>query len=107
MKHIKPITDLFNLAIKDGLLKFEIEIERFDHSEHPKGWLNVYYQENLGYMPSTDGSCWRLLCAQSLHDYFRGEELQTTKLANRITLMLAESLRSARQDVNGLMAERK
>jgi hypothetical protein len=65
-----------------------------------RSWLTVEYREHLD--ATGDNWRWSLLCAQDLNDYKRPLEL-----CNRITLMLAEQLKSARQDVNILMEDRK
>lgn len=85
---------LLALPIKKGLLK----IERDKISPE---WLAVYYEENLSNTPSEDGSKWSLVCAQSLTDE------TTESLKDRVIMMIAEQLRSARQDVNGLMRDYK
>lgn len=82
----------FELAITSNLLKFEIE----------NNWLGVYVKENL--TAKGDEIKYTLVCGQSLVDYhtmvdYRMILLDNT-LTNRITLMLAEKLRSALQDIN-------
>lgn len=84
------------------LLKFELE----------NNYLTVYYHETL----TAEGKDWKwsILCAQSVEDYavcsgIRGnkvvERIDTKELVNRITLMLAEKLRSVKQDCNIIMDE--
>lgn len=79
------------------LLEFKIE----------NNWLTVNHRETL----TADGNEWKwsILCSQCLEDYavcsgVQGkkviERIKTEKLVNRITLMLAEKLRSAKQDIN-------
>ncbi len=94
----------FGLALKDGLLYYHYEID---------GWLTVSYKNVEG----SDGSKWKwsLLCAQSIEDYasldqYSEEEryqLNTQALGQRITLMLADKLRSVQQDVNIEMYEQR
>lgn len=94
----------FAWAIKRDMLKFEEE----------NMWLSVYYKENMGYTQE-DGTKWSLVCAQSIADYMKKDELgkpiegtlRELELCNRITLMLVESLRSTKQDLNGYMKEIK
>lgn len=95
MRSTNRVELYFKDAIERELLKFEVE--RGDDD----AWLTVYYKENLGAMPSVDGSRWSLLCAQQLSGYRTPLEL-----CNRITLMLTEKCRSTQQDVNILMKER-
>lgn len=83
------------------LLRFEIE----------GNWLTVYYHETL----TAEGKDWKwsILCAQSVVDYAvcsevypnNVERVKTYELVNRITLMLAEKLRSTKQDCNILMQD--
>lgn len=86
------------------LLQFEIE----------GNWLTVNYHETL----TAEGKDWKwsILCAQSLEDYgvcsgLYGakviERIKTDKLVNRITLMLAEKLRSTKQDINTIYQDYK
>ena len=82
--------NMFSLAIDKKLLKFTLE----------GGWLTVEYQENASFTPSVDGTKWSLMCAQDINEYKTAQEL-----TNRVTIMLAENLRSARQDVNGLIVD--
>lgn len=92
----------FAQALRQKLLMYEVDFRTADP------WLTVYYRENLGYLPNEDGSKWSLLCAQKVADYQNLDgSIQDVALVNRITLMLAEQLRSARQDVNGLLKENK
>ncbi len=102
---IEETKKYFALAIKSGLLKFEIEQSKYDNTGNDRGWLSVYYLENQDFEPSvTHNYNWRILCAQAVKDYyFLDGTPDTLGLVNRITTMLAENLRSARQDVNGLM----
>lgn len=83
---------LLKLPISKGLLKIK---------RSSSDWLEVEYQENLSFTPSEDGSRWSLVCAQDLTN-------ETIKSLNdRVILMLAEQLRSARQDANGLMTDKR
>ena len=79
-------------------------------------WLTVEYYENLTYSETTKpgNSKYSLLCAQDLKDYciFKGDNLEIpvlieNELLNRILIMLFESLRSAKQDVNGMLRDNK
>lgn len=94
----------FELATKgeNPLLKFEVE----------DNYLTVYYHETL----TAEGKDWKwtILCAQSLENYavcsgvFGSkvvERVKTKELVNRITLMLAEKLRSTKQDCNVIMQD--
>lgn len=83
---LNEVLRYFNLALRDGLIKFEADAD---------GCLTVYYKENLGYT-AEDGMKWKLLCVQDLKQF--KDEME---LVNRITLMLAEKLRSVSQDFNG------
>jgi len=91
----------FELAITNNLLKFEIE----------DNWLSVYVKENLN--AKGDEIKYILVCGQSLINYQvttnNGSEmiLLDLTLTNRITLMLAEKLRSALQDINILYENKK
>lgn len=85
------LQEYFSLAIEKELLRFTFN----------KNWLTVEYQENLGYR-SEDGTKWSLVCAQDISEY-----KDSLELCSRITLMLAEGLRSTKQDVNGLMADKR
>lgn len=101
---MENIKKCFKWAIDKELLKFEIE----------NNWLSIYYKENLGYT-GEEGTKWGLVCAQSLADYMDknklGKAIEGTlrelELMNRITLMLAERLRSTKQDLNGYIKENK
>lgn len=84
------------------LLKFEVE----------GNWLTVYYHETL----TAEGTDWKwsILCAQDVVDYAicSGikpnkviEKVKTKELVNRITLMLAEKVRSIKQDCNIFMSD--
>lgn len=97
ISELKRVEKSFQWAIEKKLLRFLL-----DTSQMPTGWLTVEYCEPNSYTPSEDGYTWKILCAQSLKDYKTREHL-----VNRITLMLADKVRSATQDVNGLMAEGK
>ena len=93
----------FKFAIEHKLLKFELDPVKANYSKG--GWLTVSYHETL----SATGKDWRwsLLCAQDTGDYMDTEgNLDSEKLIIRITLMLAEQLRSKQQDVNILMTEK-
>lgn len=94
---LSQVLKYFRLAVKNDLLVFELS-----HSTETQenSWLSVYYKENLSFTPSTDGSKWSLLCAQEI------AKDDVISLVNRITLMLSDSLRSARQDVNGLISSK-
>lgn len=90
-KKVDNLEILLSWPITQKLLKLELK----------GSWLSIDYQENLSFTPSEDGSKWSLLCAQDLNDE------TVSSLQNRVMLMLAENLRSARQDVNGLMKDEK
>lgn len=86
----------FKEALKSNILKYKIE----------EGWLTIEFKNNL----TSEGKDFnfKLLCAQSIADYINEMGyIDELALINRITLMLAESLRSANQDVNILMTEEK
>ncbi len=85
---LKETMSFFSLAIDDNLLKFETD----------KDWLTIYYQETL----KAQGGEWKwsMLCAQDLRGYSN-----TLSLVNRITIMLAEKLRSVKQDSNIVIDE--
>lgn len=88
----------FELATNQNLLKFEIE----------DNWLAVYVKENLD--AQGKDFKYKLVCAQSLKDYNaiinEKETLLPISIINRINLMLAETLRSALQDIN-ILYEKK
>lgn len=94
---ISQINKYFKYALEHDLLKFETNPSDGGKST----WLAVYYKENNSYTPSVDGSKWSLVCAQDLAGY------TPVTLCDRITSMLAENLRSARQDVNGIIKDRR
>lgn len=94
MKSIKRIEKYFESALKDERLKFTLD--------ETNTWLSVELKTPVSYTPSVDGYKYTLVCAQDIQDYKRPIEL-----VDRITNMLTEQLLSSRQDVNGLMLERK
>jgi hypothetical protein len=68
------------------------------------GWLEVQYRN----VRDAEGKNWKwsLVCAQDVNDYLTGNgELDAPRLVQRITLMLADKLRSVQQDCNILMSE--
>lgn len=73
----------FKGAINDGLLQFVLE----------DNWLSVNYKN----VEDAEGKevSYHLLCAQDINDFNNAHEL-----TNRITLMLADKLRSVKQDLN-------
>lgn len=101
MEKIIYFRECFALAEKNGLIKFEVGGKNWSDN-----WMNVSYKETL--TAEGDTSDWRHLCSQDLRDYIqeetvRGELLQVVDelaLVQRVTLMLCETLRSTRQDVN-------
>lgn len=104
MEKIIYFRECFALAEKKGLIKFEIGGKGWSDN-----WFNISYKETL--TAEGDTSDWRHLCSQDLRDYtitevYNGEEIQVVDelaLVQRVTLMLCETLRSTRQDVNILM----
>lgn len=101
---LKETFSYFEFATKGDspLLRFEID----------KNWLTVYFHNTLSSMGNEWK--WTLLCSQNVEDYavcsgISGskvvERVHTNKLVNRITLMLAEKVRSLKQDCNILMNE--
>ena len=94
---VTQVEKYFRYALDHDLLKFEVSKSDNGKSE----WLDVYYKENLSFTPSKDGSKWSLVCAQDTAGY------TPVTLCDRITSMLAENLRSARQDANGVIADWK
>ncbi len=97
MEKITELKKYFRLAIKSNLLKFEVEKSKGTNTNGDI-WLTVLFHNSL----TSEGKDWKwnILCAQSVKEY-----RTTNSLINRITLMLAESLRSKNQDVNILMNE--
>ena len=85
----------FQWAIERNLLRFVVK-----KMQDGGFWLTVEYSEPNDFTPSESGYTWKILCAQPLRDYKTREHL-----VNRITLMLADKVQSATQDVNGLMAD--
>lgn len=88
---VSQIEKYFQQALSSELLRFEVKDD----------WLVVEFKENLG-ATYKDGARWSLVCAQKISDY-----RSPVQLCNRITAMLAENLRSNRQDVNILMNDRR
>jgi hypothetical protein len=96
MDKLTYFRECFATAEKRGLIKFEVE----------KNWLTVSYKETL----TSEGKDWKwsFLCSQDLRDYtsteeYKGEEIEVVnelELVQRVTMMLCETLRSTRQDVN-------
>lgn len=81
----------FQVAIAEGLLKFETEKENRWNEE--KTWLTVSCQETL----HGRGGEWKWKHIQSLVI----EDFETPEaLTNQITMMLAETIRSTAQDIN-------
>lgn len=97
-KQLEIVKGSFAWAIKQELLRFETEPTK-DIAGQLQTWLCVEYRNNL----TAEGKewNWKLLCAQEIESYKTPLEL-----VNRITLMLAEQLRSRNQDVNILMTEK-
>lgn len=95
----KEVLPFFELPIKLDLLRFNIQ----------DNWLSVYVKENLN--SQGQDIKYKLVCAQSLTDYMftidETDTLLTRAIINRITLMLAETLRSALQDINILYENKK
>ena len=97
MEKIKYFRECFATAEKKGLISFHI-VDGY--------WLNVEYKETLNAEGNKTG--WRALCSQSLKDYttieeYKGEQVEVINelaLVQRVTMMLCETLRSTRQDVN-------
>lgn len=99
---INETLKFFDLAIKSKLLHFDLN----------GTWLTVEYHETL----TAEGDKWKWshLCSQSILGYAEFIEerprvlqteqnikcIKTNELVNRITLMLAETLRSKQQDAN-------
>jgi hypothetical protein len=91
----------FASAEQKGLIKFEVGGKGWSPN-----WFNVSYKETLG--AEGDKSDWRALCSQDLRDYtsteeHKGEQVEVVDelaLVQRVTMMLCETLRSTRQDVN-------
>ena len=97
MSKVTQVEKYFRYALDHDLLKFETAPSNNGQSI----WLSVYYKENRSFKPSVDGSKWSLVCAQDTAEY------TPVQLCNRITSMLAEGLRSARQDANGIVDDIK
>ena len=91
LQELKRVKKSFQWAIEKKLLRFIIEKE----SNGVSNWLTIEYREPNGATPSEQGYTWKLLCAQRLSDYKTREHL-----VNRITLMLADKVSSATQDLN-------
>ena len=91
----------FASAEQKGLIQFEVGGKNWSPN-----WLNVSYKETLG--AEGDKWEWRALCSQDLRDYtsteeYKGEQVEVVDelaLVQRVTMMLCETLRSTRQDVN-------
>lgn len=93
MRSITPIEKYFKWAIDRDMMRLTLEPVKGGPA-----WLKVEYRETL----TAEGKDfkWSLVCAQDITAYKTPMEL-----CNRITLMLCENLRSAKQDVNILMIE--
>lgn len=96
---IEQVYPYYQLATEFHLLKFEVTDD----------WLAVYVKENLD--AQGKDFKYKLVCAQSLKDYNaiinEKETLLPISIINRINLMLAETLRSALQDINILYENKK
>lgn len=91
----------FKWALDYNIIQFDVT---------PDWWSAIYIKD------IHDGTGkdikWKLVCAQSLKDHSIKNEtgaydLDKNSIINRITLMLAEKLRSALQDINILYENKK
>lgn len=86
-KKLIELKKLLKWALDSKLLKIKMKYS----------WLTIRYKENLD--ATGKNIKWPILCSQNLNDFSIGT------IQQRVVLMLAEELRSVKQDCNILLED--